>query len=107
MATTATTYPDEFVECRTLAHAWRYTTVTRDGKDFIQGRQCLRCDTLKYVTISSKGEILGSRYVYPRGYMVDGGGMTAEDRAGLRLRTLGINPARAKTRQPRKLRAVS
>ncbi len=41
--------------------------------------------------------------------MVEGGGLTPEDRNGLRLRTVGANPADAdlKPRRGRKLRAVS
>jgi hypothetical protein len=98
----------EHLECRTLAHAWRYTTVERDGRNYVQGRSCTRCDCQKYVTISPKGELVSSRYVYPAGYTVPGG-VTAEDRNGLRLRSVGANPADARTprkRSPR-LRAVS
>ena len=97
----------EHLECRTLAHAWRYTTVTRDGRNYVQGRACTRCDCEKYVTISPKGELLGSRYKYPAGYTVPGG-VTAEDRNGLRLRAVGADPNAARTpkRRGARLRAV-
>ncbi len=97
----------EHLECRTLAHAWKYTTVERDGRNYVQGRACTRCECEKYVTISPKGELVSSRYVYPKGYMVEGGGLTAEDRNGLRLRTVGANPADAKPKRPRRLRVAS
>lgn len=98
----------EHLECRTLAHAWRYTTVERDGRNYVQGRQCSRCECEKFVTISPKGELLGSRYRYPAGYTVEGG-ITAEDRNGLRLRSVGVDPSAARTKRGRspKLRAVS
>lgn len=95
----------EHLECRTLAHAWKYTDVTRDGRNYVQGRECTRCETVKFVTISPKGEVVSSRYVYPKGYMVDGGGLTADDRCGLRLRTIGVKPE--PKRRGRGLRAVS
>ena len=100
----------EHLECRTLAHAWRYTDVTRDGRNYVQGRKCSRCDCEKFVTISPKGEIVSSRYVYPKGYMLAGGGLSAEDRCGLRLRTVGASPADAKPDRPkrgRRLRVAS
>lgn len=95
---------DEHIDCRTLAHAWRYTDVTRDGRNYVQGRACTRCETLKFVTISPKGEVVSSRYVYPKGYMVEGGGLTAEDRCALRLRTVGVDVGKGKKQR---LRAVS
>lgn len=96
---------DEHLECRTLAHAWRYTDVTRDGRNWVQGRACTRCECLKYVTISPKGELVSSRYVYPKGYTIPGG-VTADDRNALRLRSVGAEPA-TKPKRRRSLRAVS
>lgn len=98
---------DEHIDCRTLAHAWKYTTVTREGRNYVQGRECTRCATVKFVTISNKGEVVSSRYVYPKGYMVEGGGLTAEDRCALRLRTVGVDTANDKKPRRRSLRAVS
>ncbi len=98
----------EHLDCRTLAHAWKYTTVERDGRNYVQGRECTRCETLKFVTINPKGELVSSRYVYPKGYMVEGGGLTTDDRNALRLRTIGVTTPDAKpTRRGRGLRAVS
>lgn len=82
---------DEFVECRALAHAWRYTTVDRDGRKFIQGLECGRCRTAKYVTLNHRGEVERTRYRYPNGYLMPGADLTsARGRGELRLRALWL-----------------
>lgn len=79
--------PIEFAMCRTYQHAWDYTTVKKDGRNFIQGLACLRCGTIRYMKIDSRtGERKGNRYDYPDKYvMEEGGALTARERAALRL----------------------
>lgn len=89
--------PTNFIECRTLMHAWKYTTVlehtNEDGsKSYTQGMQCLRCRTDKYQDLDKFGHIIGTRYVYPDGYLMsEGVALNVEDRAALRLRAIDIN----------------
>lgn len=85
---------DRYTECRVLAHAWRYTTVENDGRDYVQGLRCLRCECEKFVTISRRGEIVRSSYRYPADYRI-AGGIDAEDRAELRLRSMDLPALRS------------
>lgn len=89
-STAAEKIPAEYIECRTLAHAWIYTEVQRDGRDYVQGRECVRCRTRKWVRLSRFGEIKTSWYAYPRDYQVDGG-VTQRDRNRMRIRAIEEN----------------
>lgn len=79
--------PVEYAMCRTYLHAWQYTTVKRDGRNLVQGLVCLRCGTIRHQRIDGRtGERLGNAYLYPDKYVLDEGGpMTADERATLRL----------------------
>lgn len=83
----------EFVDCRSLGHAWRYTDVDFDkrAKLFHQYLECSRCETVRITYISSvTGEIARhSTYKYPEGYALKGEGrFTVEKRAKLRLESI-------------------
>lgn len=84
----ATDVPLEYRECRTIQHAWRYTTVERAGRNYKQGLACSRCGTERHVYIDAKtGELRGASYKYAPGYLMSGGlGYTG--RASLRLLTI-------------------
>lgn len=73
--------------CRVYGHAWDFTTVKREDQNYLQGLRCLRCSTERFVKINTRtGELGGSRYAYPEGYLLNGGGaLTQKERAGLRL----------------------
>lgn len=79
--------PEQFAMCRTFLHAWNYTTVEQKGRELIQGLQCLRCGTIRYVKIDGRtGERKGNTYDYPDGYVLsEGGPLSAKERAVIRL----------------------
>ncbi|AHG23816.1 hypothetical protein CH25_gp70 [Mycobacterium phage EagleEye] len=73
--------------CRVFQHAWEYTTVKRDGANYLQGLACIRCGTERFMKIDARtGEAGGSKYKYADGYLFKGGGaLTVSERAALRL----------------------
>lgn len=73
--------------CRVFGHAWDYTTVKRDGGEYVQGLVCIRCTTERFIRIDPRsGETNGSRYTYAEGYLFRGGGaLTPQERSELRL----------------------
>lgn len=81
------TVPVEYAKCRTLAHAWDYTTAKQEGRFWIQGLRCLRCATERTQKIDGRtGERLGNKYDYPDGYVLaEGGALTQAERAALRI----------------------
>jgi len=64
--------------CRTLGHAWKPTMVkTTKGPrgriiEYRPHLVCDRCDTLKVMIMAANGDLGGSRYVYPEGYLQRG-----------------------------------
>ena len=87
--------------CRVFQHAWEYTTVAREGKDYLQGLICIRCGTERIIKINARtGELGGARYRYAEGYLIHGGAMTADERADLRLAEVaGHMPVRRRRRK--------
>lgn len=77
----------EYRMCRVIGHAWDYTTVKQDGREFLQGLVCLRCRTERFLRINARSGVTnGSRYSYSDGYLFKGGGaLTPDERAELRL----------------------
>ena len=77
----------EHIACRTFGHGWNFTTVTRKGQELIQGLECFRCGTERFVTINARtGYASSNNYRYAEGYQFRGGGaMTPGERAALRL----------------------
>ena len=73
--------------CRIWGHAWDYTTVKQQGREYLQGLACIRCGTERYVTINTRtGEAKSARYRYADGYLFTAGGsLTPNERAELRL----------------------
>ena len=74
--------PDEFIECRTLIHAWeeipydgqgpRHWNITRSTVPILF--RCLRCGTLRYEFWSSiTGDLLHRVYRTPEGYSLPKG----------------------------------
>lgn len=73
--------------CRVFQHAWDYTTVKKDGGNWLQGLVCIRCGTERFMRINARtGLPEGNKYKYPEGYLFHGGGaLTTEERGELRL----------------------
>ncbi len=74
----ATSIPTEYIGCRTISHSWRYLDVKMDGKNYVQSLYCMHCSTIRYKVYSPSGANLGSRYTYPKGYLVKGSLSPAE-----------------------------
>lgn len=89
--------PAIYAMCRTWQHAWDYTSVKRDGGEYIQGMRCTRCGTEKQVKINAKSGYRegGNRYVYPEDMNPEaeaykmpkdsGGALSQDERAAVRL----------------------
>ncbi|QBJ01121.1 hypothetical protein PBI_ARISSANAE_35 [Mycobacterium phage Arissanae] len=85
--------------CRVFMHAWDYTTVKRNGADYIQGLICMRCGTERFMKINARTGLPGGNvYKYAEGYLFSGGGaLTQKERGELRLlEVTGHVPKRAR-----------
>ncbi|QLF84599.1 hypothetical protein SEA_GAIL_35 [Mycobacterium phage Gail] len=73
--------------CRVFMHAWDYTTVKRDGKNYLQGLVCIRCGTERFMKIDARTGLPGGNvYKYADGYLFKGGGaLSQQERGELRL----------------------
>ena len=72
-------------KCRVLGHNWDYTTVTEQGRWYIQGLICVRCKTTRKWKVNKRsGQPGGNQYKHSDGYLVEGG-FSPKDKAGLRL----------------------
>jgi hypothetical protein len=60
---------DEFLECRTLRHAWKGEGRYHDGEEVYTVLQCQRCDSYAVLTWSRTGEHLNREYYYTPGYL--------------------------------------
>ncbi len=84
--------PEEFALCRMVQHAWKFTTVTRQGTAFVQSLECQRCYTTRRLRIDARtGAIKGNSYSYPPGYLLEGGGLIQDERNALRLNMIRRN----------------
>jgi|SRR5215831_3146876 len=79
--------PAECVHCRDYGHQWKPLTVFREGRNFDQVLECVRCKTHRHRLIDRYGNLVFNRYNnYPAGYKVEGlGRLDGEDRGVLRL----------------------
>lgn len=82
--------PDEFLLCRELHHHWKPWTVAREGRSYIRVLRCSRCTTERHQKLSHRGEVLGTHYVHPEGYLREAGSgrITGEGLNLLRLESL-------------------
>jgi hypothetical protein len=79
-----------YLLCRTFGHNWAPYTAREQGRGrarlFEVGVRCPRCTTVRHLRVNGLGEIVGGRYDYPDGYLLEGLGRIAGDsRAALRL----------------------
>ena len=78
--------PDSFLWCRSVNHAWTPWDVHVTRVDIQQSLRCANCGTVRHITLSRQGFILGSRYEYVEGYTRPGAGrLSVEDRAAFRV----------------------
>lgn len=108
--------PDEALNCRTvIGHNWRPFTVkvegTRSRPIFHETLRCPACGTKRIMVLDHRGVYLTQpRYTYDKEYRyrVEGGRLTAEERASLRVRAIWSHlppedhPKPRKPRKPRK-----
>lgn len=87
MAPTRRRIAQQFLDCRTYSHAWKPTDVDLEGKFYVQHLQCIRCGMTRRFKIDKKtGELVGSNsYTAPKGYALEGGRLTPQERGSLRL----------------------
>lgn len=80
-----------FSECRDLMHAWVPLGAHREGKLWVRTLRCNRCDTRRKDWLNldgSKAVHHSNSYTYPKGYKVEGGPLTVDERAALRLHNI-------------------
>jgi hypothetical protein len=85
---------DEFLQCREMNHRWLPHTVGRyrDG-GFQRVLRCPRCKCRKIQELTSRGMVMGTRYVHPEGYLHKGmGQIVGEGRGVLRLASIMRSP---------------
>jgi len=72
---TTLNYPQAFMQCRDVGHAWEVELILRDESDSRLVRRtarCLRCQTVRTDVIRLRDGLIWRRgYQYPNGYHVD------------------------------------
>jgi hypothetical protein len=80
----------DFILCRDTGHEWTRFNARRIDADQVweQTLRCKQCGTERHRTLSLRGAILESRYVYPTGYVMPAGigRLSSSDRDSIRLR---------------------
>ena len=79
------------LQCRDFGHSWRPYTVefVPQRKHYLEALRCSRCRTMRVRVLGQRGELLGNRYIYADGYLVQGlGRMESDDRDAMRLASL-------------------
>ena len=101
---TERTVAAQYAMCRTWQHAWDYTSVERQGGEYVQGLRCIRCGTERFVKVDARtGDRGGNRYVYPEDqdrnavpYKMPkgtGGALSVDERAAIRLEEVKVHYA--------------
>lgn len=66
----------KYTQCRAFGHLWRPTIVDKykdSGETlYVQHLECVTCETLKAVTMGSRGQLYGNIYHYPDDYQLKG-----------------------------------
>lgn len=66
-------YPSEFLTCRDLMHPWTIFAWYRKDGEVHRVLVCPRCDAERHDRWSVNGERIGSSYIHPEGYLIEGG----------------------------------
>jgi hypothetical protein len=83
--------PDEFLQCRELAHVWVSWSATwsEHTHEYRRVLRCSRCLTEREQRIDASGSLVGGGYHYAEGYSTPGlGRIAGEARDALRLASL-------------------
>lgn len=65
------TYPEAFVDCRDIGHAWSEVSKEFDDNDILlRTLACQRCNCFRYDRIASTGQLAGRRYHHEDGYLL-------------------------------------
>lgn len=83
----ATSVPKEYIDCRTITHAWKYDDVTMDGRKYVQWLVCRSCGARRTKVYSPEGKIVKGNYTYPPGYLIKGS-LTPAERGRLNVLSL-------------------
>jgi len=81
----------DHLQCRDFGHSWRpYTARWAEAdKCYESVLRCQRCSTLRLRYLSSRGDLVSSRYDYADGYLIAGmGRLDGADRAQIRLESV-------------------
>ena len=83
-------YPDDFLACRDMGHAWKPVTAVRQKNGTISRiLSCVRCDTSRSQLLDNAGYVIANNYSYKDGYTLPGTGrLTPAHRAVLRLKNV-------------------
>ncbi|GLW66234.1 hypothetical protein Arub01_44780 [Actinomadura rubrobrunea] len=82
---------DDFLMCRTWAHAWdpRTSAVQRANGRIHWTVECSTCGTIRTRVMTPSGGIVGNRYSYPEGYQSGGIGRIGQrGLAAIRMESL-------------------
>jgi hypothetical protein len=75
-------YPDHFLDCRDLRHAWARLGTYHAGGEIVRVLICQRCDCTARDYWSPRGyRLRGRSYEYPEGYLIQGGPSLQDIRA--------------------------
>lgn len=80
---------DKYLLCRDMGHTWQPFTASFDTSMscYLRVLRCRRCRTERHQSLSMRGAIIGSNYVYPEGYVAPQGTgrIDSDGRSALRL----------------------
>lgn len=87
-------FPDEYVKCRAMKHAWGDEVKRRDQDgNWIISHECARCGSEKWQIWSMYGEPEASGYNYSDGYLfLETGPLSQEDNNVIRAVYLDMIP---------------
>lgn len=72
-------YPDRFLECRSIGHQWQLVGYYHAYGEIVRSLHCPRCNTDRHDRWTRGGARLGNNYTYTDGYGISGGGVTKHE----------------------------
>lgn len=79
--------PIDYLFCRDLHHAWRYSTARRTPRGFERILSCGTCEAVKIQMLHADGTLYRTKIEYPDGYLRSPGmgRVTRQENAAIRL----------------------